>query len=84
MATVRYPAIPLNSNDIYVITTEGDRLDILANQFYGDPNMYWIISRANPQQLSQSSLTIPPGTQLRIPISVDQILADYKRINNGS
>ena len=34
--TVKYPEIPLNVNDIYVYTTEGDRLDLLAEQFYSE------------------------------------------------
>ena len=28
-----YPQIPLDPNDIYVITDFGDRLDLLANRF---------------------------------------------------
>ena len=46
-ATVRYPEIPLSENDIYLITVSGDRLDLLAQQYYGDSNLYWIISSAN-------------------------------------
>ena len=33
---LKYPEIPLSINDIYLITTTGDRLDLLANQFYKD------------------------------------------------
>lgn len=79
-STVRYPSIPARSNDIYVITTDGDRLDLLANQFYGDATLYWIISRGNPE-LPKGSLTLPPGTQLRIPVDINNILLDYNTIN---
>ena len=34
--TSRYPEVPLSSNDIYVYTTQGDRFDTLAQQYYGD------------------------------------------------
>jgi hypothetical protein len=32
----KYPRIPLSVNDIYVITTIGDRFDLLALQYYSD------------------------------------------------
>ena len=33
---IKYPNIPLSIDDIYAITVDGDRLDLLAHQFYGD------------------------------------------------
>ena len=35
-ATSRYPEILLSENDIYVYTTQGDRYDVLALNYYGD------------------------------------------------
>jgi nucleoid-associated protein YgaU len=52
--------------DIYVITTEGDRLDKLAFQYYDDATLWWIIVSANPT-LRKDSLYIEPGAQIRIP-----------------
>tara|TARA_B100000900_G_C20349625_1_gene621753 strand:- start:421 stop:741 length:321 start_codon:yes stop_codon:yes gene_type:complete len=66
---VKYPDIPLSFDDIYVYTTQGDRLDILAQQYYNDSTLWWIISISNPQ-LSQNSYFVPEGTQLRIPSDV--------------
>jgi len=77
----KYPDIPLSENDIYVITVFGDRLDVLAQQYYGDSSLYWIISSANPS-LSFNSLYIPLGTQLRIPNNVSNVLAAYKTLNS--
>ena len=51
--TVRYPEIPLSSDDIYVYTTQGDRFDILANQYYKDSSLWWVISIANTDKLNQ-------------------------------
>jgi hypothetical protein len=34
--SLKYPEIPLSANDLYVITTSGDRLDLLANEYYQD------------------------------------------------
>ena len=77
----KYPDIPLSENDIYVITVFGDRLDILANQYYGDSTLYWIISAANPSQ-SFSSMYIIEGSQLRIPNDVSNVLASYRTLNS--
>ena len=64
-ATTIYGNIPLNDNDIYVITQAGDRLDHLAHQFYGDVSLWWYIAKAN----NLVFMTIPVGTSLRIPSS---------------
>jgi hypothetical protein len=74
-----YPDVEFTEDDNYVITTLGDRLDILANNFYGDPSLWWIISSAN--SLPGDSLYPPIGIQLRIPIDVRTILESYKVIN---
>lgn len=76
-----YPEIPLDESDIYVITDFGDRLDLLANQFYQDVTLYWIIAIANPDKVNFGSITIPSGTQLRIPIRINDILNSYNSLN---
>lgn len=75
-----YPDIPFSDTDNYVITTIGDRLDLLSYDFYGDASLYWVISSANG--LSGDSLYPTPGTQLRIPNDIQSILNNYKLINN--
>ena len=78
--TVRYPEIPLHELDTYVISTAGDRFDILAQEYYQDSSLWWIISTAN-ENLTQNSLTIPEGLQIRIPYNPDAILATYNILN---
>lgn len=73
-----YPEIPLSSDDIYVITNFGDRLDLMANQFYGDSTLYWIIAAANPDEVNFGSLFLTEGTQLRIPTDINEILRSYE------
>ena len=77
----KYPTVPLSVNDIYVITTVGDRYDLLANQYYGDSTLWWIISIVN-SLLPQNSIFIPEGTQLRIPTNVTPILTSYNQLNS--
>jgi hypothetical protein len=74
-----YPEVALSEEDNYVITTLGDRFDILANNFYGDPTLWWVIPSCNG--LPGDSLYPPIGIQLRIPNNVRAILEDYKSIN---
>ena len=79
--TVFYPEIEPSETDIYVETEWGDRLDLLANQFYGDVTLYWIISISNPDVISLGSISPPPGTQLRIPVNISGIIDSYNRLN---
>lgn len=79
--TTRYPNIPLSDDDLYIITVRGDRLDNLANQFYGDPTLWWVLQIANPN-ISKDSLYPDLGVQFRIPTDINAILNEYERINS--
>ena len=79
--TTRYPEIPRSQDDTYVYTTAGDRFDTLAQQYYGDSTLWWIISISN-DNLPQNSLTPPVGSQIRIPANPTPIIAEYEIINN--
>lgn len=80
-AESKYPQIPLSETDIWVITTSGDRYDILAQQYYGDKSLWWIISTAN-ESFPQNSLFPPLGSQLRIPVDISNVLYEYKKLNS--
>ena len=80
--TTKYPDIPLSFNDIYVYTDEGDRFDILAQQYYQDSSLWRLISAANPQ-LTQMSMYPPLGIQIRIPMNVGNAISLYNRINES-
>jgi hypothetical protein len=88
--TSRYPEVPLSSNDIYVYTTQGDRFDVLAQQFYGDSSLWWVISVANtavagtdlPSDLPQNTLVIPEGLQIRIPANYSTVVNAFNAINS--
>ena len=79
-ATSRYPEIPLSENDIYVYTSQGDRYDLLALQYYGDASLWWIISAANPN-IDLMTLVIPEGVQIRIPNNFSQTVNTFSTIN---
>jgi len=75
----RFPNISYNDTDIYIITQEGDRYDLLASDYYQDSSKYWIIPIAN--NLKTNTLFPIPGAQLRIPIDINAIIKLYNDIN---
>ena len=78
--TAVYAEVPASLNDIYVISTIGDRFDILASHYYGNSDYWWIIAANNPE-LDRSSLTITPGIQIRIPLPLEKVLELHKTSN---
>lgn len=76
-----YPLIPETLDDIYVETEYGDRVDILAHQFYNDPSLWWIITTANPGKLRRDSYMCKGGLQIRIPLNPNPIIEEFDRIN---
>lgn len=52
------------------------RLDIVSNNYYGDPNYDWLILMANPE-LGNMEFEIPDGAMLRIPYPLAQTLEAY-------
>lgn len=78
----QYPNIPLSVDDIYVVTTIGDRLDYLAYSYYNDSTLWWIISMAN-NNITKGSMFPIPGTQLRIPSDISSILRLYNDFNTA-
>tara|TARA_Y100001963_G_scaffold156896_1_gene251631 strand:- start:253 stop:576 length:324 start_codon:yes stop_codon:yes gene_type:complete len=80
--TTYYPEIPFSEDDIYVITDFTDRYDTLAERFYGDITLWWIIPAANPSVINFDSLLPGPGTQLRIPTNLNDVLMNYKKFND--
>lgn len=56
------------------VTSDGDRWDMLAWQYYGDANRYEPIITANPGVLITPIL--PAGIRLLIPVIADSELID--------
>ena len=74
-----YPDVSLGQKDTYLITTVGDRYDILAQQFYGNSSLWWVIAIANNSK--KDGLLVEPGIQLRIPADIEKIVQDYENLN---
>lgn len=78
---LKYPDIPFTSDDIYVLTTVGDRLDSIAYQFFNDSRLWWIIAIANPQTIRRDSLYLKPNLEIRIPGNFPLIIEEYEQLN---
>jgi nucleoid-associated protein YgaU len=64
-ATTILPVIPTTANDTYIVTTSPERLDKLANTFYGDTTLWWVIAAANG--IGKGTFIVPSNQSLRIP-----------------
>ena len=51
--------------------SEGQRLDIVAANFYGDSKYWWVIAAASGIGWG---CQVPPGTLLKIPVSIEQVV----------
>lgn len=78
---VIYPEIPETEDDFYVITTGEDRYDILAQEFYGDSSLWWVIASAN--NVNKDSIVVRQGIQLRIPASPVEAKLSFERVNKN-
>jgi nucleoid-associated protein YgaU len=74
-----YPIIRASDDDMYIISEAGDRLDLLANKYYGDQTKWWIIATAN--NINDATFYVESGIQLRIPMDTNKILNDLQNIN---
>lgn len=79
-----YPYPAKLPTDIYVLTEWGDRLDLLANQFYGDTSLWWVIAISNPNVIEMGTLLPAPGLQLRIPADPGRVIDEYNARNYQS
>jgi len=62
---IDYPDIPVQADDLEWVVRGGERLDILAKRFYGDPVLQWVIALVNDLDLWPSD--VYAGQTLRIP-----------------
>jgi len=76
-----YPDIPVSENDTYIMTTGGDRYDTLAQQFYGDSSLWWVIASANTSKTD--GLIVEQGVQLRIPFDGLAALSQFEELNRN-
>jgi hypothetical protein len=62
------PEFKESNSDILLIATQGDRCDLIAEEYYGTSELWWYIASVN----NLSSNNIEAGTQLRVPVSTEK------------
>ena len=77
----RYPQFTKRQSDLYIISREGDRLDLLANEFYKDPRYWWVLAHAN--NIGKGTMIVPPGLQLRIPFPITDLLDQLRQVEEN-
>ena len=77
-----YPSLDLSNNDFYIIVREEDRMDLIAQDFFGDPTLWWLVASAN--DLPGDSMYPPLGFQLRIPGNLNNALSQFENANSNN
>ena len=77
-----YPSVTLSNEDYYIIARDQDRMDLVAQDYYGDSTLWWVIAIAN-SNLTQDSLYPPAESIIRIPglSRIPSILSEYENLN---
>ena len=57
--------------DLIHVLSMGERLDNLAQKYYGDPMLVWVIMCANPEYANE--FEIPFGKKVRIPYPLERV-----------
>ncbi len=80
-ASTVFTTPPASEADFYVISTTGDRFDLLAKEYYNDVKLWYVIAAANPD-VRRDTLNITPGIQLRIPLPAQRVVEYIERQNS--
>lgn len=77
------PTIEKSDADFYYLVASGDRIDLLATKFYGDPNLWWVIAVANDMEILPTDLQ--PAKTIRIPSPqyVNEVLFTTPKVRQG-
>ena len=66
------PNIPIKDSDIFVYPVYGDRFDTIAQRYYNDSTLWWIIAKAN--ELGKGQIGLDPEKKIRIPTEIGDII----------
>jgi len=76
-----YPEFGNLEDDICIIISITDRLDLISLDFYGDEKLWWVIVMVN--NLEGDSIYPPVGIQLKIPKNIEDILNKFNKENEN-
>lgn len=80
--SIIYPSIPSNdTEDAIIDIEETERLDKLANEYYGDTELWWVIAEVN--NLGRGTLYVDPGQRIRIPMDISKVFSRLENVNEN-
>lgn len=79
LTTTIIPSDFTSESKVLIEITTPDRLDKLANIFYNDSTLWWVLAAAN--QLGKGTMWIPAGTIMEIP-DISSVMTDIEQTNN--
>ena len=68
IGTADLPEFKEDNSDILLIAIDGDRCDLISQEYYGTTEFWWFIASIN----NLNANNIEAGTQLRVPVSTEQ------------
>ena len=71
LSTEDYPSFGKKDTDVLIRVKFGDRMDNLANKYYGDSNLWWVIAKSNVD-LFDGGIFLKPGEEYRIPTDLSE------------
>lgn len=78
--SLNLPSFSETSDDIVINVSRGTRLDMLAQQFFGDATLWWVIAMYN--NIGDASLYLRDDiSYLRIPNDIQQVFNEIKSLN---
>ena len=75
-----YPSVTLSNEDYYIIARDQDRMDLVAQDYFGDSTLWWVIAMAN--DLPGDTMYPPLGFQLRIPSDASRAISEFEQLNS--
>ena len=78
-STTYYPEIRISDGDSFMYPIEGERLDNLANKYYGDTTLWWIIAKANGLKCKPA---LSSDEIIRIPGNISSIIEKFQNLNS--
>ncbi len=76
-----YPSVTLSNEDYYIIARDQDRMDLVAQDYFGDSTLWWVIAIAN--DLPGDTMYPPLGFQLRIPSNASRAISEFEQLNSN-
>ena len=70
IGTADLPIYENQNSDILLIAVNGDKCDLISQQYYGTTDYWWYIASVN----NLTSNNIEAGIQLRVPLSIEQAI----------